>query len=200
MSTTTIAPTFYEADWVGLAKAGDGDAFRELVKYFDRRVFRIARLITQSDQDAEDVLIQSFLKAYSDLDECKENDKFWVWLFTITLREAFFKIRGRRQSPALLDDVAESCEDGAVREISPWEDNYQERYSREELASILEDAAQVLDPWCRAVFLLRDIEQFSIEDTAFALGVSIPVVKDRLLSARLELREKLTSHFTRTEH
>ena len=172
-----------ETDSVGRAKAGDGHAFLELVKHFERRVFRVARLITQNDDDAEAVLIETFLKACSDLDECKVNETFRVWLLTIAASEALLKVRPFPDGP-------ESCEEALLGEIAPWRDNQMER---EELSRRLQDAMYGLDPFCRAVFVLRDIEQMSIEDTALAVSLSVPVVKRRLLRARLQLGATLTN-------
>jgi RNA polymerase sigma-70 factor (ECF subfamily) len=84
-----------------------------------------------------------------------------------------------------------------AREIAVWEDNPEQKYSREELAGILDEAVQSLREAFRTVFVLRDIEELSTEETAQALGISVPAVKSRLLRARLQLREKLTRVFKR---
>ena len=78
-----------------------------------------------------------------------------------------------------------------------WDENPEQQYSREELAKILDDAVESLKPDFRTVFVLRDIEELSTEETAQALGISVPAVKSRLLRARLQLREKLTRFFRR---
>jgi len=82
-----------------------------------------------------------------------------------------------------------------VREIAVWDENPEESYSREELGTVLNEAIQSLKPAYRTVFVLRDIEELSIEETAEALKLSISAVKSRLLRARLQLREKLTRQF-----
>jgi RNA polymerase sigma-70 factor, ECF subfamily len=84
-----------------------------------------------------------------------------------------------------------------VREIAAWGEDPEERFSREELGEILDSAVQGLETPYRSVFVLRDIEELSTEETANALGLSIPAVKSRLLRARLQLREKLTRQFKR---
>ena len=84
-----------------------------------------------------------------------------------------------------------------MREIATWDENPEQRFSREELGEILESAIESLEPPYRSVFVLRDIEELSTEETADALGLSIPAVKSRLLRARLQLREKLTRQFKR---
>jgi RNA polymerase sigma-70 factor (ECF subfamily) len=198
VSSTTIASAFDEADLVAKAKAGDADAFTDLVNQYERRVFRMAKQITQNDEDAEDVLQETFLKAYSHLDDFQGNSKFYTWLVRIAVNEALMKLRKRRSDKTVpLDEPIDTGEDVVAREVAVWEDNPEQRYSREEMADILEEAVQSLKPAYRTVFVLRDIEEMSIEETAEALGLSISAVKSRLLRARLQLREKLTRQFKR---
>ncbi len=84
-----------------------------------------------------------------------------------------------------------------MREIAAWDEDPEQRFTREELHGILDRAIQSLDPPYRSVFILRDIDELSTEETAEALGLSVPAVKSRLLRARLQLREKLTRFFKR---
>jgi RNA polymerase sigma-70 factor (ECF subfamily) len=84
-----------------------------------------------------------------------------------------------------------------VREIAAWGEDPEQRFSREELGSILDSAIQSLEPPYRSVFVLRDLDELSTEETADVLGLSVPAVKSRLLRARLQLREKLTRFFRR---
>jgi RNA polymerase sigma-70 factor, ECF subfamily len=198
VSTSTAASGFDETALVSRAKAGDTSAFSELVKQYDRRVFRMAKQITQNDEDAEDVLQETFLKAYSHLDDFQGNSRFYTWLVRIAVNEALMKLRKRRSDRMVpLDDPIDTGEDELPREVAVWDENPEEKYSREELGEILEEAVQSLKPAYRTVFVLRDIEELSIEDTAEALGLSISAVKSRLLRARLQLREKLTRQFKR---
>jgi RNA polymerase sigma-70 factor, ECF subfamily len=195
---SSVAPVFDEAALVARAKAGDMEAFSDLVQHYDRRVFRMAKQITQNDDDAEDVLQESFLKAYSHLDDFQGNSKFYTWLVRIAVNEALMKLRKRRSDRTVpLDDPIDTGEDSVAREIAVWEDNPEQKYSREEMATILDQAVQSLKPAYRTVFILRDIEEMSIEETAEALNLSISAVKSRLLRARLQLREKLTRQFKR---
>ena len=198
MSTSTVSSGFDETALVARAKAGDIAAFSELVKQYDRRVFRMAKQITQNDEDAEDVLQETFLKAYSHLDDFQGNSRFYTWLVRIAVNEALMKLRKRRSDRTVpLDDPIDTGEDELVREVAVWDENPEERYSRDELGQILDEAIQSLKPAYRTVFVLRDIEELSIEETAEALNLSISAVKSRLLRARLQLREKLTRQFKR---
>lgn len=158
----------------------------------------MAKQITQNDDDAEDVLQEAFLKAYTHLDDFQGNSKFYTWVVRIAVNEALMKLRKRRSDRSVpLDEPIDTGEDEVAREIAVWDENPEETYSREELATLLDDAVQSLKPAYRTVFILRDIEELSIEETAEALGLSISAVKSRLLRARLQLREKLTRQFKR---
>jgi len=158
----------------------------------------MAKQITQNEEDAEDVLQETFLKAYSHLDDFQGNSRFYTWLVRIAVNEALMKLRKRRSDKTVpLDEPIDTGEDEMVREIAVWDEDPEQKYSREELADILEQAIQSLKPAYRTVFVLRDIEELSIEETAQALSLSISAVKSRLLRARLQLREKLTRQFKR---
>ncbi len=196
VSTSAISPVFDESALVARAKAGDASAFSELVQHYDRRVFRMAKQITQNDDDAEDVLQEAFLKAYTHLDDFQGNSKFYTWIVRIAVNEALMKLRKRRSDRTVpLDEPINTGEDEVAREIAVWDENPEETYSREEIAELLDQAIQSLKPAYRTVFVLRDIEELSIEETAEALNLSISAVKSRLLRARLQLREKLTRQF-----
>jgi RNA polymerase sigma-70 factor (ECF subfamily) len=191
-----VGQSFDEAALVTRAKAGDVGAFSDLVRHYDRRVFRMAKQITQNDDDAEDVLQETFLKAYTHLDDFQGNSKFYTWLVRIAVNEALMRLRKRRSDRTVpLDEPIDTGEDEVVREIAVWDQNPEESYSREELANLLDQAIQSLKPAYRTVFILRDIEELSIEETAEVLGLSISAVKRRLRRARLQLREKLTRLF-----
>ena len=189
---------FDETALVDRAQAGDGDAFAELVKHYERKIYRLAKNITQNDEDAEDVLQETFMKAYQHLDGFQRNSKFYTWIVRIGVNEALMKLRKRKGDRFVsLDEPVETGEEEVKREIAVWDGSPEERYSQEELRVILNDAVETLKPDFRTVFVLRDIEDLSTEETAEALGISVPAVKSRLLRARLALREKLTRQFKR---
>jgi RNA polymerase sigma-70 factor, ECF subfamily len=197
MALVSEAPTFDESDLVARARGGDAEAYTVLVRRYDRKVFRLAKHITQNDEDAEDVLQETFLKAYSHLDNFQGQSKFYTWLVRIAVNEALMKLRKRKSDRTVsLDETVDTGEDEVVREIAVW-DNPEQKYSKEELRGILDKAIDSLKPAFRAVFVLRDMEELSTEETAEALGLSVPAVKSRLLRARLQLREKLTRFFRR---
>ena len=198
MSTAPPIENNEEQALVERARAGDAQAFTTLVNKYERKIFRLAKHITQNDEDAEDVLQESFLKAYSNLDTFQGQSKFYTWLVRISVNEALMKLRKRKSDRTVsLDEPHETDEDTVTREIAVWDEDPEKKYSQEELRDILSKAVDGLKPGFRTVFVLRDIEELSTEETAEALGISVPAVKSRLLRARLQLREKLTRLFKR---
>jgi len=189
---------FDEAPFVAQARKGDDRAFAELVKRYEAKIFRLAQHITQNREDAEDVLQETFLRAYEHLDQFQGNSKFYTWIVRIAVNQALMKLRRRRTDKSVsLDETIDTGEDTVTREIAAWDEDPEQRFSREELGEILDSAIQTLAPTYRSVFLLRDVDDLSTEETAEALGLSVPAVKSRLLRARLQLREKLTRYFKR---
>jgi RNA polymerase sigma-70 factor (ECF subfamily) len=189
---------FDEAPFVAQARKGDDRAFAELVKRYEAKIFRLAQHITQNREDAEDVLQETFLRAYEHLDQFQGNSKFYTWIVRIAVNQALMKLRRRRTDKSVsLDETIDTGEDTVTREIAAWDEDPEQRFSREELGEILDSAIQTLAPAYRSVFLLRDVDDLSTEETAEALGLSVPAVKSRLLRARLQLREKLTRYFKR---
>jgi RNA polymerase sigma-70 factor (ECF subfamily) len=193
---TADSTVFDETALVTRARAGDGTAFSELISQYQRKIYRLAKRITQSDEDAEDVLQDTFLKAYEHLDSFQGNSKFYTWLVRIAVNESLMKLRKRKGDKTVsLDDPGDNSDEPIVREIAVWDGDPEQQFSQEELREILDEAVQSLKPSFRTVFLLRDVEELSTEETASALNLSIPAVKSRLLRARLELRERLTRIF-----
>jgi RNA polymerase sigma-70 factor, ECF subfamily len=181
---------------VQAAKKGDLDAFSQLVKRYDRNVFRIAQHITHNDEDAQDVVQDAFLKAYTNLEQFQGNSKFYTWLVRIAVNEALMRLRKRRTDRTVSLDEDVETEDGSMpREVADWAPNPEQMYGTSELGDILKKTIQGLPPGFRTVFVLRDVEGLSTEETAEMLGLSIPAVKSRLLRARLQLRERLSRYF-----
>ena len=196
--TTSVPAGFDESALVAQAKAGDQNAFAELVQKYERKIYRLAKNITRNDEDAEDVLQDAFLKAYTHLDNFKGDSKFYTWIVRIAVNEALMRLRKRKTDRTVpLDEPVELGEETVQREIAVWEDNPEQQYSQEEWRRILDEAVDTLKPDFRTVFVLRDIEELSTEETAETLGISVPAVKSRLLRARLALRERLTRQFKR---
>jgi len=184
-----------EAQLVAAAQRGELAAFDELVRRYERRIFRLARNITQNREDAEDVMQEAFLKAYEHLGDFEGNSRFYTWLVRIAVNQGLMKLRKRRPNVLSLDEELETEDDVMPREVQDWGPSPEQRYQHSELAGILDEAIHSLEPGFRVVFQLRDIEELSTEDTARVLGLSTPAVKSRLLRARLKLRNKLNRLF-----
>jgi RNA polymerase sigma-70 factor, ECF subfamily len=180
---------------VSAAQSGDMTAFETLVTRYEGKIFRLAQNITQNREDAEDVMQEAFLKAFEHLGEFQGNSRFYTWLVRIAVNQALMKLRKRRPNQLSLDEEIDTGEELMPREVEDWGPSPVDRYEQSELRQILSGVISELDPSFRIVFQLRDIEDLSTEETAEALGLSVPAVKSRLLRARLKLRQKLNRYF-----
>src|SRR5947209_20331004 len=127
-------PVSDELALVQAAKKGDVSAFEELVKRYDRNVFRIAQHITQNREDAEDVVQDAFLKAYSKLERVQGQSKFYTWLVRIAVNEALMKLRRRRTGTGRtvsIDEDIETDDDSIPREIADWSPNPEQMYNQD---------------------------------------------------------------------
>ncbi|MHB8540266.1 MAG: sigma-70 family RNA polymerase sigma factor [Candidatus Acidiferrales bacterium] len=197
LASSQATPVDNEAIYVAAAKAGDVAAFEELVNRYERKIFRLAQHITQNTEDAQDVSQEAFLKAFEHLSDFQGNSRFYTWLVRIAVNQALMKLRKRRTKDVSLDEDIETDDNFMPREIEDWGPSPEQHFAQDELAGILSRVIGELDPAFRLVFQLRDIDELSTEETAEALGLSVPAVKSRLLRARLKLREKLNRYFQR---
>jgi len=185
-----------EISLVQAAKGGDTAAFEMLVRLHDQKVFRIARHIVQNHEDAEDVAQEVFLSAFRSLARFEGKSRLSTWLYRIAVNESLMKLRQRRRIHEVSVDQDDLLEPDAVPfEIVDWSPNPEQLYSQSELREILAKALQKLSPTYRTVFLLRDVEGLSIDETAAVLELNVPAVQARLFRARLKLRARLTAHF-----
>ena len=182
---------------VAAAKKGDTPAFEELVSRYEDKIFRLTKNITGNHEDAEDAMQDAFLKAYSHLQDFHGDSRFYTWLVRIAANESLMRLRKRRPNQFSLDEPVEGDTDLMPRELEDWDPSPEQRYAQAELQGLLAEIIDQLDPEFRIVLVLRDLEELSTQETAEALGISVPAVKSRLLRARLKLREKLNRHFRR---
>src|SRR6266481_1749871 len=180
---------------VAAARTGDAAAFEELVNRYEGKIFRLTRNITGNHEDAEDAMQDAFLKAYAHLQDFHGDSRFYTWLVRIAANEALMRLRKRRPNQFSLDEPIEGDTDLFPRELEDWGPTPEQRYAQTEMQNIVGDVIDRLEPEYSIVFLLRDFEELSTQETAEALGISVPAVKSRLLRARLKLREKLNRHF-----
>jgi RNA polymerase sigma-70 factor (ECF subfamily) len=178
-------------------QAGDPAEFARFVDAYSDVVYRMAVKMLNSTQDAEDVLQETFIKAFKHIREFEGRSSLTTWLYRIAVNEALMLIRRRTGNPISLDEDIQT-EDGEQepRQIVDWCCLPEEEMLSTETRRHLDDAIQRLSPALRAVFLLRDVEGLSIKETGEVLGLNESVVKIRLLRARLHLRELLTGYFS----
>jgi RNA polymerase sigma-70 factor (ECF subfamily) len=176
--------------------SGDMAAFEELVRRYDRKLLRIAQQMTRNLEDAQEVVQETFLKAYQGLSRFQRKSKFSTWLIRIAMNESLMKLRKRRRYAQELPLEYED-QDGEIlpSDVADWSPNPEQLYGRSELQDILRNALEELRPALRVVFVLRDVEGLSIAETAAALDLHPSAVKARLLRARLQLRETLSKYF-----
>jgi len=182
---------------VQAAQHGDKRAFAQLVEQYEQRVYNLARKMMRDEQDAEDVLQETFISVFRNLGNFHGDSNFSTWLYRIATNASLMKLRSRKPPPLSLDEPIESG-DGAnalPREIVDWGITPEEALLSGETRAQMDAAIATLPETLRAVFVLRDIEGLSVQETADVLDISVPNVKTRLHRARLLLRESLSIYF-----
>jgi len=187
-----------DATLVKRAKSGDGSAFGELMKRYQGKIYRLARRMTETDEDAEDVVQEAFVKAFRSLKGFKEKSRFSTWLYRITVNLALMKLRRRKPEVVSLDQPIATEEGKMQREIEDETTDPLRQLLDRESAKVLDAAIEALPPAYRAVFILRHAEGLSTEETARILGISVPAVKSRLHRTRLMLQQKLL-HYLKSQ-
>jgi RNA polymerase sigma-70 factor (ECF subfamily) len=180
--------TTREQDLIARVQRGQNELFYELVRPYERRVYAAALAILRNETDAEDVAQEAMLKAF------RAEARFSTWLIQITVNEAL--MRRRRERTVVMegiDDRRDEERDYAPRDFADWREIPSEALERKEVRQRLAEALATLDRKYREVFVLRDMEQLNIQETAEALGISVASVKTRLLRARLMLRDLLAA-------
>ena len=182
------------------AKAGDLTAFETLVTNHEQRVYTLVRRITGNDQDAEDVTQQTLLSVVENLSSFREEASFSTWLLRIATYAALKVLRKRNGLPTVSLEANTEPQEGYdtvahPEYIADWRESPEQLVGRNETARLIDEALNELDDKHRVIFLLRDVQGFSVRETAEALGLSEANVKVRLLRARLQLRERLTRAF-----
>src|SRR5580692_3081852 len=187
---------------VHASKDGDVAAFEQLVKRYDRKLYRIAQSITHNREDSQDAVQEALLKAFQNLGEFREESQFSTWLIRITVNQSLMKLRKQRATREVsLNEDFQTDSDALPMEIADWAPNPEQLYRESELRDILIKTLKELPLILRAVFVLRDIEGLSIDQTAQVLNVSHAAVKARLWRSRLQLRERLNKYFRKqTNH
>jgi RNA polymerase sigma-70 factor (ECF subfamily) len=180
-----------DEELVDLARQGGENAVRLLVKRNNRRLFRVARSVVRNDTEAEDIVQETYVSAFTKLDSFRGSSRFSTWLTRIALNEALGRARKRRPAAEFSElDVADGANGGSVimfpTSLKP--PGADAELARNQVREFLEKAVDELPDPFRRVFILRDIEEMSIEDTANQLSLKPETVKTRLHRARRLMR------------
>jgi len=193
-----------DADLAGRLRHGDAAAFRILMQRHNRRLFRLARGILRDTTDAEDAVQDAYVLAFTHIDQFREAASLVTWLSRIVLNEAFRRLRQRRNM-AELDGNDDFPGRPPIAQVIPFPSarspaTPEEDVARAEIRRVLERAIDNLPDMFRIVFILREIEQMSVEETAACLDIPADTVKTRLHRARRlldrSLRQQLSPNLT----
>ncbi len=178
-------------------KAGDRAEFARLVDLASGPIYRLGLKMLGNEQDAEDILQTTFLKALQSIPEFEGRSSLMTWLYRIAVNEALMLIRRRKPQVEIADEPHDDNKNLPVpAQLTDWCCLPESDFLSAESRRALDEAVNALPETLRIVFLLRDIEGLSIRETSEALGLTETAVKTRLLRARLHLRERLSVYFS----
>jgi len=181
---------------VELTKQGDEQAFTELVTIYSDRVYNLALRILRKQDDAADILQETFIKVYEKINTFDGRADFFTWVYRIATNLALMKLRKEKRTVVTDKDLEEHFDRPDNVEIQKWRDIPMERMLSEEFRQHLDKAVDSLSEIYRSVFVLRDLEGMSIKETSKILNITETNVKVRLKRARMFLREKLADYMS----
>lgn len=186
-----------DAELVARLQAGDQAAYAQLVEQHAGQVYRLALRMMGNEADAEDVLQETFLSAFKSIGRFEARSSLNTWLYRIASNAALMRLRRSEPDQVSVDEPV-GREDGDLvpRQFFDFCCLPEEDFLRDEARAEMQRAIAELPPTLRSVFVLRDIEGLSTEETASALDLSVSAVKSRLMRARLKLRERLSRYFS----
>jgi RNA polymerase sigma-70 factor (ECF subfamily) len=187
-----------EQELISQVQLGHTELFYELVRPYERRVYAAALAILRNEADAEDTVQEAMLKALANIQQFRAEARFSTWLIQITVNESLMRRRRERtRMTEAIEDNRDEEGEYTPRDFADWREIPSEALARKEVRQKLSEALASLDQKYREVFVLRDVEQLNIQETAEALGISVASVKTRLLRARLMLRDLLAGGWDR---
>jgi RNA polymerase sigma-70 factor, ECF subfamily len=187
VATATSAAALTDTEIVWRVRAGENALFEILMRRHNQRIYRVARAVVKDETEAEDVMQQAYINAFTHLDQFEDRAQFSTWLTRIALHEAFSRRRRMRADTEELMDTL----------TSPHADPERQAYAQE-LNRVLEAAVDTLPETYRTVFMLRDVEGLSTSETAQGLGLGDETVKTRLHRARAMIRRSITERIGAT--
>jgi RNA polymerase sigma-70 factor, ECF subfamily len=197
-----MAAHLSDEELIKRSKKGDERAFTQLVRRYESLVYSFAFKVCRDEQKASETWQDTFINVFRKLHQFDGRSKFTTWLYSIVTNSCRMKRRQRKldkasisiESPRESDD--DSDHEPSVQTIPSWKDTPLDSVMDKELRTLLDDAIQQLPYDYRVVFVLRDVEGMSAEETGKILKLSVPAVKSRLRRARVFLREQLNSYMT----
>ena len=184
-----------EQELIASILAGQRDNFHQLIRPYEKQLYRTAFALVKNEAEAEDVVQDAVLKAYRKLASFRGDAKFSTWLMAITLNEARGRLRKENRAP--VDSLDARCEEGGdytPAALTDWREVPLAALERQEIKALIQSAVAELPETYREIVTLRDVEELSVNDTAAVLGISVALVKVRLHRARMMLQKKLVPH------
>lgn len=178
-----------EAGMIAEVLAGRTEAFHELIRPYERSVYLMALSLLHNEAEAEDTAQETFIKAYRNLGRFRSEARFSTWLIAIALNEA--RGRLRRKQPRLTDSIDDTESSVVPAQLTDWREIPSETLERQEVRSLIRRALAALPLAYREVFVLRELEERNVKETAETLGITVASVKMRLHRARLMLQKQL---------
>jgi len=189
---TAVFESRDEAQMIASILAGNTHEFHDLIQPYERSVYSMALSMLQNEADAEDAAQEAFLKAFRNLAKFRGEAKFSTWLISITLNEARSRLRQKKTAKTESLDALNEGEHVSPALLRDWKEIPSEVLERQEVRVMLQHAVTDLPLIYREIFLLRDFEELSVNQSAEALGISVAAAKVRLHRARMMLQKKLT--------
>ena len=202
--------SFSDEQLVARARAKDFGAFEELLERYEDKVFRLAYRFVRNESEAKEILQDTFLSIWRKLDTFKGDSLFSSWVYRVAANTALMRLRSQRRHPQIstedlpagfLDNYRPSGAEGLAHLPSPganWAKRPDEQLQSDEMRRHIQAAVDELPELYRTVFLIRDVEGLSTEETGDILGISVPTVKTRLHRARIALRDAIGDYFTKS--
>lgn len=169
--------------------AGHTETFHELIRPYERSVYLMALSLLRNETEAEDAAQEAFIKAYRNLGRFRAESRFSTWLIAIVLNEARGRLRSKQ--PGLTDSIDDTEGPITPAQLTDWREIPSETLERQEIRSLIRNALNALPLPYREVFVLRELEDRNVKETAETLGITVASVKMRLHRARMMLQKQL---------
>jgi RNA polymerase sigma-70 factor, ECF subfamily len=190
-----------DEELVERARNKDFGAFEKLLDRYEDKIFRLAYRFVRNETEAKEVLQDTFLSIWRKLDTFKGDSQFGSWLYRVAANTALMRLRAQRRHPEISTEELPVGYLDNFGQLPTYGENWARRPDEElqstELRGHIQSAVDALPEIYRTVFLLRDVEGLSTEETGDILGISVPTVKTRLHRARIALRDTISGYFNK---